>query len=186
MSTEVIETKSKSRYWFIWTVLALVIAFVAYKNLDSLKPAADQAYDSLKTALSSATSETVSTTANTATNVTAPADTLDKARLAFTNGDLQGSLAAYKEYIARNASNLDARGELGNVYYVSGNFQEAAQTYYDLSKMLIDQKQLDMVPALLPVIAQVNPSLADELMQKMYQVQQQSFDNPPAQPFRQG
>ena len=182
MNTEVIEGKSKSRRWMMWTVLAIIIAILAYKNLDMFKPAASQAYDSLKSAVSSVVPATASTVVSSA----APADTLDKARLAFTNGDLQGSLAAYKEYIARDASNLDARGELGNVYYLSGNYQDAAQTYYDLSKMLLDQKKLDLVPALLPVIGQVNPGLVDELMQKMAQIQQQAFDAQVVQPPKQG
>ena len=186
MSTEVIEGKSKSSHWMMWTILGIIVAVLAYKNFDMFKPVANQAYDSLKAAVGSVAPEAVSPSVSVAAPVIAPAETLDKARLAFTNGDLQGSLAAYKEYIAHNSSNVDARGELGNVYYVSGNYQEAAQTYYDLSKMLIDQKQMDLVSPLLPVIGQVNPDLANELMQKMSQIQQQSFENQPEQPQRQG
>jgi tetratricopeptide (TPR) repeat protein len=170
MSTEVVESKSKSRRWMVWTVLAVVIAFLGYKNTDVFKPAANQAYDILKAAVSGAAPEAIVAAA------APPAATLDNARAAFSNGDFQASLQAYKEYIALDSGNIDARGELGNVYYVSGNYQEAAQTYYDLSKILIGQKQLDQVPALLPVIGQVNPSLADELMQQISQIQQQSFD----------
>ncbi len=182
MSTEVIEEgKSKSRRWMLWTVLAIVIVFLGYKYVDTLKPAANQAYDSLKAAVSGTAPEAAVSTA-----AVSPAETLNKARVAFTNGDFQGSLVAYKEYIAADSNNIDARGELGNVYYVSGYYQEAAQTYYDLSKMLISLKQLDQVPALLPVIGQINPGLADELMQQMSQIQQQSFGAQSAQAARQG
>lgn len=191
MTTEVIQTKKKSSYWILWAVLLVVLAFVAWKNLDVVKPAASQAYDSLRTAVSSVLPEAAAPAAQANAAAPAPAQvdavsTLDNARLAFSNGDLQAALAAYKEYVARNAGDLDARGELGNVYYISGNYQEAAQTYYDLSKILIDQKQLDMVPALLPVIGQVNPGLADELVEKMNQVQQQMPENQQGQSFRQG
>ena len=182
MSTEVVEGKSKSRRWMLWMVLGIIIAVLAYKNMDMFKPAAHQAYDSLKSAVSSVVPGADSTAAVAA----APADSLDKARLAFTQGDLQGSLAAYKAYIALNSGNLDARGELGNVYYLSGNYQDAAQTYYDLSKILLDQKKIDLVPALLPVIGQVNPGLVDELMQKIAQIQQQAFDAQVGQSSRQG
>lgn len=184
MSTEVIEgkSKSKSRRGIIVAVLAIGVAVLVYKNIEMFKPTANQAYDSLKSAISSV----VPPAATTAVSAAAPAETLDKARLAFTNGDIQGSLAAYKDYIAHDASSLDARGELGNVYYLSGNYQDAAQTYYDLSKMLLDQKKIDLVPALLPVIGQVNPSLVDELMQKMAQIQQQAFEAQVSQPSRQG
>lgn len=191
MTTEVIETKKKSSYWILWAVLLVVLAFVAWKNLDVVKPAASQAYDSLRAAVSSVLPDAVTPATQSAAVAPAQApasagNTLDGARLAFNNGDLQGALAAYKEYVASNAGDLNARGELGNVYYISGNYQEAAQTYYDLSKMLIDQKQMDMVPALLPIIGQVNPGLADELVEKMNQVQQQMPENQQGQSFRQG
>ena len=116
----------------------------------------------------------------------APAVTIDTARRAFTQSDLPGSLNAYWEYIARNPGDLDARGELGNVYLLSGNVREAAQTYYELSKMLIDQNQPDLVPDLLPVIAMVNPDQADELMDMLFRFQRQFYENHPAQAPGQG
>lgn len=176
--TEVVQEKRKSRRGMVWTVLVVALAIVGYNNLDTIKPAANQAYDSLKSAASSVMPAGV----ESAPGKTA---TLEQARLAFTQGDLQTAQAAYKAFIARDSANLDARGELGNLYYLSGNYQEAAQTYYDLSKMLLDQKKIDLVPALLPVIGQVNPTLVEELMQKMAQIQQQAFEAQITQP-RQG
>jgi hypothetical protein len=57
--------------------------------------------------------------------------------------------------------------------------QEAAQTYYELSKILIYQNQPDLVPALLPVIAMFNPDQADELMDMMFWFRQQFYENQP-------
>jgi tetratricopeptide (TPR) repeat protein len=94
---------------------------------------------------------------------------------------MESSVAAYKDYLKSNSNNADAHGELGNVYYLTGRYQEAAQSYYDSAKLLIEQKQTDRVPALLPVVAQVNPALADELAQKLPQPPQQM-----AQPGMQG
>lgn len=184
MSTEVIETtevvasKSKSRRRIAWSVLAIVVAFLAYNNFDSFKPAAGQAYDSLKSGLSSVLPASTSTAS--------AAESLDKARLAFSHGDVQAAQAAYKETIARDSRNLDAHGELGNLYVMTGNLQDAAQSYYDLSKLLLEQKRIDLVPSLLPVIAQVNPNLVEELMDKMAEVQRQTFEAQVAQQFRRG
>lgn len=184
MSTEVVETtevvasKSKSRRRIAWSVLAIVVAFLAYNNFDSFKPAAGQAYDSLKSGLSSVLPASTSTAS--------AAESLDKARLAFSHGDVQAAQAAYKETIARDSRNLDAHGELGNLYVMTGNLQDAAQSYYDLSKLLLEQKRIDLVPSLLPVIAQVNPNLVEELMDKMAEVQRQTFEAQVAQQFRRG
>ena len=219
MNTQVLEVKNKSRHWMMWAVLAIIVAFLAYTNIDTLKPAARKAYDKLSIAVSSfepaksastaydklsaavssvvpaesanmtddkpgaaASSVVLPESASTGTFAfnAPPAVTIDTARRAFAQGDLPGSLNAYWEYIARNPGDIDARGELGNVYLLSGNVQEAAQTYYELSKMLIDQNQPDLVPALLPVIAMVNPDQADELMDMMFWFRQQFYENQPA------
>jgi hypothetical protein len=205
MKTQVLEVKNKSRYWMIWAVLAIIAAFLVYTNIDTLKPAARKAYDKLSVAVSSFEPAKSASTAydklsaavssvvlpESASNRTfvfnaPPAVTIDTARRAFTQGDLHGSLNAYWEYIARNPGDINARGELGNVYLLNGNVREAAQTYYELSKMLIDQNQPDLVPDLLPVIAMVNPDQADELMDMLFRFQQQFYENQPAQAPGQG
>jgi len=156
---------SKLANWIVWSALALLVVVLVYKNTEWFKPAADKAMESVKTVVSKAPAGPFSKNSSE--------DQLSKARETFAMGDVEGSITAYKEYVKHNSSNADARGELGNVYYLSGKFQESAQAYYDAAKLLIEQKQLDRVPALLPVIAQVNPALADELSQKLYQNPQQ-------------
>ena len=53
MNTQVLEVKNKSRHWMMWAVLAIIVAFLAYTNIDMLKPAARKAYDKLSVAVSS-------------------------------------------------------------------------------------------------------------------------------------
>lgn len=156
---------SKLANWIVWSALTVLVVVLVYKNTDLLKPAADKAMASVKTVVSKAPSGPFSK--NTSE------DQLNKARENFAMGDVEGAITAYKEYVKHNSGNADARGELGNVYYLTGNFQESAQAYYDAAKLLIEQKDMDRVPALLPVIGQVNPALADELAQKLYQNPQQ-------------
>lgn len=156
---------SKLANWIVWSALTLLVVVLVYKNTEWFKPAADKAMESVKTV--------VSRTPAGPFGKSSSEDQLNKARENFAMGDVDGSIAAYKEYVKHNSGNADARGEMGNVYYLTGKFQEAAQAYYDAAKLLIEQKQMDRVPALLPVIAQVNPNLADELSQKLYQTPMQ-------------
>jgi len=87
----------------------------------------------------------------------------------------------YIDVIKKNANNADARGELGNVYYLTGRLPEAAQAYYDAANLLLDKKELDRVDSLLPVIAQINPMMADELFQKLNRALDSSMTPPPSQ-----
>lgn len=164
---------SKLANFIVGAALMLLVVVLVYKNTNWFKPAADKAMESVKMAVSKSPAGPFGKNSSE--------DQLDKAREAFAAGNTDGSIAAYKEYIKHNAENADARGELGNVYYLSGKLQESAQSYYDAAKLLIDQKQTDRVPALLPVIAQVNPALADELSQKMSQNPQQTAMTQPDQ-----
>lgn len=151
----------KSLNAIIWMGLTLLVVVLVYKNTDWFKPAADKAMESIATAVGKAPAGPFGKNASE--------ELLNKGRDAFAAGDFEGSVTAYKDYLKSNSNNADAHGELGNVYYLTGKFQESAQSYYDSAKLLIEQKQTDRVPALLPVIAQVNPALADELAQKMSQ-----------------
>jgi tetratricopeptide (TPR) repeat protein len=155
----------KSLNAIIWMGLSLLVVILVYKNTDWFKPAADKAMDSIASAVSKAPAGPFGKNSSE--------DMLNKGRDAFAAGDIEGSITAYKDYLKSNSNNADAHGELGNVYYLNGRYQESAQSYYDSAKLLIEQKQTDRVPALLPVIAQVNPALADELAQKMSQISAQ-------------
>jgi hypothetical protein len=47
-------------------------------------------------------------------------ESLSKARTAFSSGDINAAIEAYKAAIAASPSDIAARGELGNVYYTAG------------------------------------------------------------------
>ncbi|MDR3395783.1 MAG: tetratricopeptide repeat protein [Parasulfuritortus sp.] len=175
---------SKVANLVVWTVLALFVVFLVYRYTDWIKPAADHAVSQVKSVIGKAVP-------NGPFGKGASEDQLNLARDSYAKGDVDASVAAYREYIKKNPSNADAHGELGNVYYTAGNLPEAAQSYYDAANLLIDQKQLDRVNDLMPVIGQINPSLANDLGSKMAQaasqeqqpgVEQQSAAGQPQQP----
>lgn len=149
----------KSLNIIIWLGLSVLVMVLVYKNTDWFKPAADKAMESISSAVGKAPAGPFGKNASE--------EVLNKGRDAFAAGDVEGAIAAYKDYLKASTDNADAHGELGNVYYLAGRYQEAAQAYYDSAKLLIAKKEYDRVPALLPVIGQMNPALADELVQKM-------------------
>jgi thioredoxin-like negative regulator of GroEL len=152
---------SKIANALVWGGLTLLLVALIYKYTDWIKPAVDQGIESVKTVVAKVPTGPFGKESNEAE--------LDKAREAFAKGDIETSISAYQAYLKDDTSNADARGELGNVYYLNGRLPEAAQAYYDAAKLLIAQKHPERVPALLPIIGQVNPSLANELVQKMTQ-----------------
>ncbi len=150
---------SKIANWVVWTALTVVVLVLVYKNTDWFKPAADRAMEGVKTVVAKVPTGPF--------GKSSADDKLNSAREAFARGDVDGAVTIYNEVIKNNAGNADARGELGNVYYVTGRLPEAAQAYYDASKLLLEKKDIERVHPLLPIVAQVNPAMADELMQKI-------------------
>jgi tetratricopeptide (TPR) repeat protein len=112
------------------------------------------------------------------------ADALSGARQAFAMGDLQGAINGYQAVLAQNPNDLNALGELGNVYYMTGWIHQATQTYFDAANKAIDQNRPDVAEALLPVIVRGNPMLASQLQDRMFEAQMRAegmmddFDQP--------
>lgn len=161
---------SKIANWVVWTALTVVVLVLVYRNTDWFKPAADKAMASVKSVASKVPTGPFGKNSSE--------EKIGMAREAFARGDVDGAVALYNEYIKNNASDPDARGELGNVYYTTGRLPEAAQAYYDAAKLLLEKKELDRVDDLLPVIAQVNPMMADELVQKLHEAMSAQMSAP--------
>ena len=163
---------SRIANWIVWTALTAVVLVLVYKNTEWFKPAADRAMDSVKSVVAKVPSGPFSKDSKD--------DKLNSAREAFASGNVDGAVPLYNEAIKTNPKNADARGELGNVYYATGRFPEATQAYYDAANILLDNKELDRVDALLPIIGQSNPMMADELMLKYHQAMDAVMMPPPA------
>ncbi len=63
---------------------------------------------------------------------------LVNARAAFARKDIVGAINAYRDYIDRNPGDVDARGELGNVYFANGRLRDAAHIYDEAANMKLD------------------------------------------------
>lgn len=98
---------------------------------------------------------------------TSPATTaaalVDKGRAAFARGDLQGAVDAYREALELRPGDADILGELGNVYYTSGQTAEAALAFHAAAEALIDSGRIEAARALLPAVRAAAPTLAADL-----------------------
>lgn len=94
-------------------------------------------------------------------------DRLNRARGAAQGGYFGESVREYRHHLASYPNDVDAYGELGNVYLKMGRYPEAAQSYYEAATRLIDAGYFDAVAVMMPIIQTHEPMLASLLKKKM-------------------
>ena len=94
-------------------------------------------------------------------------DLLISARNAFNQGAMIESEKFYLELTQLDQDNPDAFGELGNVYYSQGKWDEAGQAYYEAAVRLISAGNHNQVVYLQRVINGLNTEHAEKLAQLM-------------------
>lgn len=94
-------------------------------------------------------------------------DGLAQARKSAQAGRMNESVREYLLYLTSQPNDVDAYGELGNVYMKMGRYPEAAQNYYEAATRLIDAGYLNAVASLMPVIQMHEPMLATLLNKKI-------------------
>jgi hypothetical protein len=107
-------------------------------------------------------------------------DPMIDARSAFARGDINGAVTSYRAQLQRNPDDLNALGELANVYYAVGMVPYASQAYFELANKAIAQNRGDIAENLMPVLMQTNPFLASEVQNRLFDQQMQQpygFEN---------
>lgn len=155
---------SRLANWILYAVILAVIGALIYYYTDWFKPATEKAVSTAKSVVESIPVGPFSKKAAD--------EVLNQAREAYSRGDADAAIRSYTEFLGKNPDSIDGHGELGNVYYMTGRLQEAAQAFFEAGKRMIDQNQAERAQALLPSIGQGNPALAGELQQKLMQAQQ--------------
>jgi tetratricopeptide (TPR) repeat protein len=92
-----------------------------------------------------------------------PPGALDSARAAFARGDVSQAISLYQDLLKQKPDDVDARGELGNVFLSSGRLQEAAETLYETALRLARAGDAGRARALEPIVRRNDPALADKL-----------------------
>ena len=90
-----------------------------------------------------------------------------KARKAYGQGDMEAAVQHYLALIKQESDNPDVFGELGNVYYSAGRFQQAGQAYYEAAIRLNELGRTDQVQYLVRVIEGLDPDSAAKLKQHL-------------------
>jgi tetratricopeptide (TPR) repeat protein len=163
---------SRLANWILYAVILAVIGALIYYYTDWFRPAAQKAMVAAKGMLESIPLGPFSKREG------ADGAALGQAREAYARGDIEGAVRAYGDIVKKNPGNVDAQGELGNVYYMTGRLREAADAFAAAAKLLIDQQQADRAQSLLPAIGQGNPALASEIVQRLMQAGQPAAANP--------
>jgi len=92
---------------------------------------------------------------------------LDRARRAYWAGDLPAAAAAYEALLDRDPAEADVWGELGNVYYAMGRWQDAGLAYYEAARRLIDRGDTRQLGYLLRIIDSLAPDKGAELRARL-------------------
>lgn len=100
-------------------------------------------------------------------NTSSERDLLISARNNFHHGNIKLSESLYLELTQLEQDNPDNFGELGNVYYSQGKWDEAGQAYYQAAVRLMSKGNYNQVAYLQRVINGLNAEYAEKLSQLM-------------------
>ncbi len=85
------------------------------------------------------------------------------ARRAFLKRDYETCERNYENLIAANKDNMDAYGELGNVYFNQGKREKAAAAYYEAAAIMIKKGEVRRAASLSGLLHHLDPSKAQQL-----------------------
>jgi len=101
--------------------------------------------------------------ANTATVAETPYKVLAKARESFWLRDFEAAEQQYRKLTRLEPDNPDGYGELGNMYFSQGKWDEAAAAYYEAGTRLLNEGLVPQAREMLEVIRGLNGSQASDL-----------------------
>lgn len=90
---------------------------------------------------------------------------LSSARKSYWRGDSQAAEKIYLDLVGMDDTNPDLYGELGNVYYAQGKWEDAGKAYYEAAVRLLALKDNTQVQYLLQVIQGLDSESATKLRQ---------------------
>jgi len=96
---------------------------------------------------------------------------ISQARQAYWQGQYKQSEAYYKQAIAAESGNPDTYGELGNLYYAQGLWDESGESLYQSAIRLLDMNRPDKAYNLLSVIRGLKHKRGDELEERLKKFQ---------------
>jgi len=92
---------------------------------------------------------------------------LASARKAFQQQDIDGAIRKYRQLIELDEHSSNAFGEMGNIFYMQGKWQEAGAAYYEAAVRLVENGHMQQVVYLYRVIQGLDRTKAEQLAVKM-------------------
>jgi len=74
--------------------------------------------------------------------ITDDVESINKARHLFWSGDINKAEKLYQDVTENSTGNINAWGELGNVYYIQAKWPQAAKAYAEVALQLIEINDL--------------------------------------------
>ena len=87
------------------------------------------------------------------------------ARKSFYQRNYELSEQSYRQVIEKTNDNVDAYGELGNVYFNQGKNKQAAAAYFEAAAIFVHHGQANRAKSLMGLLRQLDNAKADELTQ---------------------
>jgi len=94
-------------------------------------------------------------------------ESIDDARKAYWDRDLPKAERLYRIITKSDGSNIDAWGELGNIYYMQSRWKEAAGAYAEVALRLIDKKEMQQASFLHRLVSQMDPEQSARINQRL-------------------
>ncbi|WP_308388672.1 hypothetical protein [Acidithiobacillus sp. AMEEHan] len=88
---------------------------------------------------------------------------LMSARAAYWHHDIPAAISQYEDLIKKVPDAAFAYGELGNVYYMNGQREKAAENFERAALLLIQQGHDQRAASLIPVLGALDPAMAQKV-----------------------
>ena len=90
-------------------------------------------------------------------------ESIDDARKAYWERDLPKAERLYRIITKADETNVDAWGELGNIYYLQARWKEAARAYTEVTLRLIYKKQMQQAAFFHRLVSQMDPEQSERI-----------------------
>lgn len=92
---------------------------------------------------------------------------LAEARQAFWARDMAKAERLYQKITKVDAGNINAWGELGNIYYQQSRWQDAAMAYTEVALRLVETGDISQAMYLQHVVGQMDPAQAQRIHERL-------------------
>lgn len=86
-----------------------------------------------------------------------------EARQSYWSGDIRNAEAQFLALITDHAGEPDLKGELGNLYFTQGRYEDSAMYFHLAGKQLLDRGETAQVMSIIGVLQSIAPDKANDL-----------------------